>query len=147
MAFALTFFCRFSTDIYGVYMDPSSFHLHIYNSVQYIYDAYMAFTLPSSSYIRFNTIYIQYNLYLAYIWIRSYSILIYDSVQHIYKPHLSAIPIHTILYNLYLIHIWHIYEPGLGNVLIYMIQYNLYLIHIWKKSASPRLKTDWFSFT
>lgn len=66
LAFALTFFCRFSADIYGVYMDPSSFHLHIYNSVQYIYDAYMVFTLPSSSYIRFNTIYIQY-IYSAYM--------------------------------------------------------------------------------
>lgn len=118
----------------------------------------------------------QYNLYMAYIRIRPdvtfiYMIL-YDIylvyIYRIYKSHFVTALIYMIQYDIYLVYIWRIYGPHLATAFIYIIQYNpymayiwirprfipvytiqysLYLIYIWQKSASPRLKTDWFSFT
>ena len=105
-AFALTFFCRFSADIYGVYMDPIWRCLRIYDSVQYIYDAYLVFVLLP---------------YIAHIWVLPWHCYhIYDSVQYIFS-------IYMILYVIYVVHIWRIYGPHLAAAFIYIIQYNPYM--------------------
>ncbi len=127
LAFALTFFCRFSADIYGVYMDPIWRCLRIYDSVCYICSPYITHIRSFSSCYPHIYDSIQ-SIYGIYMDPPSLHFYIYDSVQSIFN-------LYTILYSIYMTHIWS--SPRRHLHICDSIQYifSTYMAHI---RASPR---------